>query len=1114
MRRLRALAAAGVLLLLLAGVPTLLAATIGNPAAAWPDLRAGDLSDTVIVDVLAAVAWLAWAQFAVAILAETLAAATRIRVPARIPGVFGGQQQLIRSLVAAAFLLAPSAVPIATAHAVIAPPAATATLAVAPVADSRPVAAHAGTAQPPAAAHTSAATRAYLVREDGPGTYWDLADRFLGSGQRWTEIWHLNQGRHQSDGSVMSSPGLLRPGWSVLLPASATLPAGHPETDPQQVVVQHGDTLSGIADDHGVADWHQLWEANHGRTEPDRQRFTDPDLIRPGWTLTVPDAAATPQPAAPAPATPAQAAPDPAPPRGSDAGADAPGARPGPPPEATSSPGSSRASAASSPAATAAVPREHPVGEGQESAAPGATSTPGSVADAAAAPRHQEVEQPEPEVLGMPAAAAAVFGAGGLLLAGSLVTALARRRRRQMRYRRPGRVVAPTPVRLSRVEKALLVAPGAVDVRWLNQALRGLVQLQVAAPGARLPDVVAARLSDQMLELVLTDPDPSPPGEWQANESATRWRLQRGAWTGFDPDLGDSYPAAWPAMVSVGYSAAGDYWLLDLERVGAAALTGDPARCLDLLRFMAAELAHNTWSEQLRVTVAGFGAELSGLNPDRLEVASEPGEAVGDLARHLQATVAALQASGVDVLDGRLRDINADLWYPHVLLLAGPATGESQVADLLTAIRGRRGRVALATVTAGSVAPAEGVRWRIHVDADGRVQIPELDLDVIAQQLPADEAEQLAQLMAVTARLQDQPVPDATGEQAWQVLADASGAPRVSLLPAAAGATPTDLPRSLHVADTDTDTERILPLPAQVYLDQTATTIADVDALAPPVQQELREEVRAADPTLDADLAVWADQACPRPKLTVLGSLAVAVGGDPGADRPRRGWSTEIITYLACRPQGVTAEQLGTDLWPDDPDAATKSKVRQAVYAVRRWIGEDHLPAAISPTGGPGLYRVHGVLVDVDLFRRLRLRGVARGPAGIADLQAALALVTGPPFSDRRPGGYRWLADDPLDLVYVGMIVDVAHVVATHHLAGGRPDLAAEAAQVALAAGSSDDVALLDLVAAYDAQRRRTEADRLITQILANNGAEVEEDLPPRTAEVLRRRRFDLSQAS
>ena len=44
------------------------------------------------------------------------------------------------------------------------------------------------------------------------------------------------------------------------------------------------------------------------------------------------------------------------------------------------------------------------------------------------------------------------------------------------------------------------------------------------------------------------------------------------------------------------------------------------------------------------------------------------------------------------------------------------------------------------------------------------------------------------------------------------------------------------------------------------------------------------------------------------------------------------------------------------------------------------------------------------------------------------------------------------------------------------------------------------------VTAACDAQDRRAEANAYVARILANHDAEVEEDLPPRTAEILFRR--------
>src|SRR5664279_3025830 len=71
----------------------------------------------------------------------------------------------------------------------------------------------------------------------------------------------------------------------------------------------------------------------------------------------------------------------------------------------------------------------------------------------------------------------------------------------------------------------------------------------------------------------------------------------------------------YPTLVSVGYTTVGEEWLIDLEQCGALIVDGDPDRCLDLARFIAAELAHNVWSDHLTVTVAGqLDAELVELN--------------------------------------------------------------------------------------------------------------------------------------------------------------------------------------------------------------------------------------------------------------------------------------------------------------------------------------------------------------------------------------------------------------------------------------------------------------------------------------------------------------------
>ena len=574
-------------------------------------------------------------------------------------------------------------------------------------------------------------------------------------------------------------------------------------------------------------------------------------------------------------------------------------------------------------------------------------------------------------------------------------------------------------------------------------------------------------------------------------------------------------------------------------------LAGDPERCLNLARFLACELAHNTWSEMLEVTLVGFGRELADVNPDRLTYTEDFDAAIEELADQVRTVERSTQQTGVGVLDARVAS-TGDVWAPHVLLIAPDAARDKEGLErLLAAMRAQHTRMAVALVLSDDPDHADATTWTLTIGEDGTLHVPALGLELRAQQIPADEAAELAQRLALAARPGDQPMPRSTGTHPWDKYSDAAGALRLpdvddaapaaddSASQAEAHETPAevastaaagpgvtgwggaaDIP-TLHLAESSPwMSTSVLPLDHETYLEQTATTEEDLDALAPETNDEIREEVEATVGALDADLAEWYDQTTVRPKVSVLGPVKVQAQGTLPVRNPRPDWHSEIVAYLATRPSGVSSEKYATDLWPNDsdPDLAKKSKVRQSVNLVRKWLGKnpatgiEYIPPAVAP--GYASYRIEGALLDAELFRRLRLRGLARGKDGIEDLWAALRLVTGEPFKNNRQEGYAWLAENPLGHIYAAMIVDVAHTVATHHLAAGEPDLATKAAQVALDAGSKEDVPLLDLVAACDARGHRLEAKAFVHQILANHDAEVEEDCPPRTAEVLRRRQW------
>lgn len=1014
----RLLKAVGALLALLAvvvGVPVLMALlhlvpnnlpSLDEVGAVLASRDNGQLAGLV----LAAGVWVCWALFTASTVAEVVAFARARPVPV-LPGL-GIFQRPAAALVAAVvvgFTVAPLAAggPASTATAPPLPVAATSTAvpasaqyASAPLIAQTPVA----YSMPDEHAPPVATTTYQVQRRD---TLWALAERHLGDPLRYPEIARLNPTAVGPDNEIFPGTVLVLPPDAVGLPPTG--PAPDTTRTVEDVTVEPGDTLWDLTEEITGSghNWRQAWELNRGRRQPGGATFTDPSLIRPGWTLSIPDPAS---PATPAPGAPAPPAAEPAPPTTDPAPPSAPGPNTAPPADPTTPGTNAPPPAAPGPATNAPTspPTAEPNSVGPSPARPDETST-GSTSE-----------------LPMIAFAAG----GGLLLAGASLTALLRYRRRQFRQRRPGRTIGSTPPELVHVERALLEAGsvGSADVTWLDQALRALVQALARFDGARLPDVVAVCMTDDVLTLVLTEPALEAPEPWTVEPAGTRWSIRRDDPLTYDEQQRAYFFAPFPMLASVGYTAEGEHWLVDLERVATLSLSGDVERCLNLARFLAAELAHNTWSEMLQVTLVGFGQELAQINPDRLTYTDDVEKAIAVIDSQLESVTEAMHIADVDVLSGRLRDVGGDAWAPHVLLIAPDvAKDDAGLERLMAAIQQQRGRGAVALVLIDDPDLGDAARWQLTVDEAGVLSVPALGLELIPQQVPADEAAQLAELLALAAVTGDRPMPPAHGDKPWDEHADACGGLRVDpsraarLRPSgAAGAD--DVPVS-GLADTSPClTNSVLPLSEQTYLDRAATTEQDLQALAPATDAGIRHQVEAADPALDADLADWADPSCPRPKLTLLGPVEVRAQGTLPERNPRRQFYTEIVAYLATRPGSVTSERYATAIWPNEPDVVGKTKVRQSISIVRAWLGAnpatgaDYLPSGVT-AGGVGRYRIDDVLIDAELFRRLRVRGLARGVDGIADLQAALDLVIGQPFdlpTSRQgvPGGYSWLVEE------------------------------------------------------------------------------------------------------
>ena len=697
------------------------------------------------------------------------------------------------------------------------------------------------------------------------------------------------------------------------------------------------------------------------------------------------------------------------------------------------------------------------------------------------------------------------------MLAGGVMGALLVARRRQSRNRRPGRTIACTSPELVPVETAVLThgRPGLASAQFLDEALRSLSAATSADLDGQLPDVVAVRYGGGQLNLRLTGEHPGPPpAPWTADESGLWWSISaQQELPAAQADAG-SHLAPLPTLAAVGSDGQGYSWLLDLERAGVIALTGEANRCLDLARFLAAELAVNTWSDHLGVTMVGFGEELVGLNPARLSY-----------SRDLDATVAALSVDGLQGLDaclhterdvrtGRVADICGDTFMPQVLLVAPPHGADcDKLAELLQMAATHRGRTAMAIILAGDCSLSEHVSWTMHLTEAGHLIVPELGLDLTANQLSSREGLGLSQLLSQAAAAADEPMPAAGGDQPWQAYCDAAGSllPEHTLPRLAQGQWP---PPTLQESATS-----LLPLADQDYLDAGATTAEDLAMLAPRAPAALRPAVEEADPTLDEDVAAWLDPGTDLPRLTLLGPVRLRAHGT--LEKNRVGFFTEVVAYLATRENGATTAQFETALNLAPPRARSDIRIARNWLGVNPRTGRKHLPDALkSKSGlarGIGVYELENVLVDADLFARLRVRGQARGADGIGDLAMALSLVSGMPFDQLRAGGYEWLTEGVrIDQHLVCATVDVAHVVTTHSLATGDLPAARAAAELAQLAAPYEEIPRLDLVAVRAAEGHVEDSEAYLRGQVCNrcDDGGPPEDLSQRTQAILRGRRW------
>ena len=476
-----------------------------------------------------------------------------------------------------------------------------------------------------------------------------------------------------------------------------------------------------------------IFELNKDRVQPDGTRLTISSLIRPGWVLHLPRDAHGPGVETVAPPAPGQGT------DGSDVTAAAP------------------ASAVHAGTAALGGSLSQPGSGGQSGSGAGATEGP-----SAAPARPTAQAAPAPWSLG-----GALHGLGfandlaaASLLAAGVLAALGRRRRIQLWQRAFGTRIAAPEADAAAAEEALRLGAHEPSVRLLDLGLRHLGR-ELGRAGRVLPTVLAACIGADSLELWVAPVDRNAPPPWTTADDGAVWQLPWTALADLEAEPAAAALAPFPGLVSIGTDSGGRV-LVDLEAAhGLISVAGPPETVTAALSAMAVELATNRWSDQMRITLVGFGADLTLLAPDRITAVAGLAEALPELEARAAAVAQAMADSGLgSVLTGRSQGINPEAWTPHYLLMATPPTPAEQ--QQLLALAAVRHAAAAGYVVAGDV---PGAAWTWQVTGEGQLVARPLGLDVAAQLLPPRQHAAMVELFATAQRAAGpelDPVPPAT----------------------------------------------------------------------------------------------------------------------------------------------------------------------------------------------------------------------------------------------------------------------------------------------------------------------------------------------------------------
>lgn len=1046
----RGLGALAWLLIVLIAVPVALAVLGGNPLPeTLPSL--GEVTSaltepddgSLLIATAVVIAWAAWASFALPLLLQLVCSLGRVRAP-RIPGLNFQQHRASVTVAALTAMLSLGGATAATAGTTSDTAVASTTTATAATAPA--------TTTPAAATPQKSSTATNATADEQAGeqagasehtvasgeTLWEIADEELGQGDDYDQLVKASTNTVQPDGQRLSDPDMIRPGWTITVPADSS--TGSQEATPSTGSSSSPDDKAGQGESPSqTAQPDTNTEAGSGSSAGGSDKSSSSAASDEAEQGSSPSASSTPVPSA----------------------GQADGASEGAPLPSASSPQASSPTTASREAGSATAKPSPP------------TTTSATSQDSAQA-ADEGNDWGGYLVLG---------GMGALLLAGAF-TLIDRKRHRQSRRREVGHRIALPTGRAAITEAQMRTHADKATADELDQVARTLASYY-ADNDQPMPALRAARLTPGHVELYLVDADvvlPEPfiaaegdPGVWLFDREMAQEHL-------LTPADAEMIPAPWPALVTLGQDEAGGALLINLEELGSLALHGPQPLDKEVLAALIVELLTGAWTDDSRVTLCGVMPELvEALGSDRVSYNDDLDRVLTGLeygARVHRGILTDDASEATSSEQARITDAGEGDWTPQVLILGGDITDVQ--AQRLEQLVATRPRVAVASVTTDEKQVGE---WSLTVAYTEHSTTASLDGDEVTltltpQRIPTAQLEDLLTIARTADEpdvggptwtegiapstpidLDDVPTPDEASNLDLEDLVDAETVPDVPTPTAEpidhddsvdddedALEAVTDPAATAHPSDGSTPAQEDVPAYTDTNGHQLGTQPSETDTVDTG-QAATPDSPPATDTTPQVRVLPGPDQ----PLIRLLGPIDVIGAAGPRPSAPLR--CTEVVAYLALHPGGSSSD-FTSAIFPGQRPNSVGPKRNQYMRNSRAWLGQN---AAGQPWVGmvPDIGYALDPSTEVDWWRFQRLIGDTIGTSSTDNLTAALRLVDGQPMRYPDEHRYHWADTDKNEII--AAVVDVAHELATRAITSGDPRTATWAALKGLGADPTNE---------------------------------------------------------